>query len=477
MTILSFLILLFTPSNYNIYLNGVGKIVVWNTISDKIMIIDESSPLYECYLHNSNSSIPKGYVFDGDLGSEESVHMLCGLLNLSDKEDSMKININRDRDVKKAEETLEIVVTTTLGCNFGCSYCCQGTKKDFAVFNDTFVDDIINIFVSSKLLKLHISWYGGEPLLHSKKIKEASEKLQNYCEKNNLKYTADLLTNGYLLTNKVYKSLTKSGISFFQISLDGSKKNHDNSRFLRNGSPTFDTIMNNVEMVENDKSIQAKIAIRININSLEIDAESIIRDLLSYKVTNWANTKFYLSPIEIRMGTDALSNSNEQTQSGFAELYLDFIRLAKAAGIPLFIPGFYKGICTATKKNSMVLDPNGNIFKCWDEIINEELKLTTIKSNPQDILDKVENNDWSHFKATNTSFCSTCKLLPVCGGNCAIKHSNTTDFDGYHSACPSVKLILKEYLLDKAFSRELLNKEEESTFKLASIPLESLQIK
>ena len=39
------------------------------------------------------------------------------------------------------------------------------------------------------------------------------------------------------------------------------------------------------EMVENDKSIQAKIAIRININSLEIDAESIIRDLLSYKVT------------------------------------------------------------------------------------------------------------------------------------------------------------------------------------------------
>lgn len=464
----------FAPSLYNIYLISSDRIIVWNTISDKLAIVTKDSVLYELYAYHASSNTPKPSLFEANLDSEEAVHFLCGFVNIKDQELNPKEVLSRAKNTRE-DDQLEIVVTTTLGCNFGCSYCCQGLTKNFEAFDHSLVDDIIKILSSSKVSKLHITWYGGEPLLHHKMIEDASTRLKVYCESNHIFYSSDLLTNGYLLTTKTTARIEEAGIGYIQISLDGSKQSHDNSRYLKNGSPTFETIMNNIQNVENNRHLNIKISVRININSPDLSAETIIDDLLNYGVDRWRKSRFYLAPIEVRVGTDPLFNPKGISAEEFSRLYRDFIRLAKKRSVPYFIPGFYRGLCTATKSYSMVIDPNGNIFKCWDEIVQKEKAIATIDSNSDEVLSKISTSSWSEFDASETTYCMSCKLLPVCGGHCGKKHEDIVEYMGYHSACPPIKLMLKEYILDRSSANGLIGKEDESDFASSNISLEFLR--
>lgn len=466
--------ILLSPSHYNIYLKSNDKLIVWNTVNDKLVIVSHDSDLYQLYVSHAVSNIPKSSLFEAKLGSEEAVHMLCGFLDINDKEVSFAKEPSKTKK-KYQENQLEIVITTTLGCNFACAYCCQGLDKNFESFDYSLVDDIIRIVASSEVRKLHITWYGGEPLLHHKMIEDASIRIRDYCKGHDVLYSSDLLTNGYLLTNTTAAKLQKAGIDYVQISLDGSKQSHNNSRYLKNGSPTFDTIMRNIQLIENDISLNIKMSVRINISSSDLNADTIIADLLHYEADRWNKTRFYLAPIEVRVGTDQSFNPKGISTSEFARLYQDFIRLAKGQSVPYFIPGFYRGLCTATKNYSMVIDPNGNIFKCWDEIVQREKAIATTKCNSDKILSKITTSSWNDFDASQTTYCMSCKLLPVCGGHCGKKHEDIAAYSGYHSACPPIKLMLKEYILDRSLANGLISKDEECDFLFSDISLEFLQ--
>ncbi len=54
---------------------------------------------------------------------------------------------------------------------------------------------------------LSVTWYGAEPLLGLKQIKDLTPKLLDLALKYNLKYTHDMITNGLLLKEKVFKEL------------------------------------------------------------------------------------------------------------------------------------------------------------------------------------------------------------------------------------------------------------------------------
>lgn len=467
--------ILLSPSHYNIYLQSHDKLIIWNTANDKLTIVSRESYLYQLYASHAYNNIPKPSLFEAKLGSEEAVHILCGFLDINDNKVGFTKKTYKSSENHQGDQ-LEIVITTTLGCNFACAYCCQGQQKNFEFFDNSLVDDIIQIVASSEASKLHITWYGGEPLLHHKIIEDASIRIRDYCKSHDVIYSSDLLTNGYLLTNITAAKLQKAGIDYIQISLDGSKQSHNNSRYLKNGLPTFDTIMRNIQLIETDTSLSIKISVRINIGSSDLKADAIISDLLHYEVDRWNKTRFYLAPIEVRVGTDQSFNPKGISTPEFAELYLDFIKLAKGQSVPYFIPGFYRGLCTATKSYSMVIDPNGNIFKCWDEIVQREKAIATTKCNSDQILSKITTSPWNDFDASQTTYCMSCKLLPVCGGHCGKKHEDIVAYSGYHSACPPIKLMLKEYILDRSLANGLISKDDECDYLFSNISLESLQI-
>ena len=102
------------------------------------------------------------------------------------------------------------------------------------------VEDKLVKFISSneQAKQLAVTWFGREPLLEFKRIVSLTKKMQAL----NLDYQADMITNGYLLTEKVVAMLPSLSISSLQITIDGMKAVHDSRRCLKLGAPTFDRI-------------------------------------------------------------------------------------------------------------------------------------------------------------------------------------------------------------------------------------------
>jgi len=99
----------------------------------------------------------------------------------------------------------------------------------------------------NKKREINISFWGGEPLLEWKLLKEI------------VKYTESVLpfnvgvqfggtTNGMLLTSDKFDFLDKHKI-FFMVSLDGTKETHDKYRVQANGNGSHKYIMKNMKQV------------------------------------------------------------------------------------------------------------------------------------------------------------------------------------------------------------------------------------
>ena len=58
--------------------------------------------------------------------------------------------------------------------------------------------------------------------------------------------SAEMATNGTLLTAAVAHRLAEAGLTRLQITFDGDPTSHDTLRVTRNGRPTFDKILRNI---------------------------------------------------------------------------------------------------------------------------------------------------------------------------------------------------------------------------------------
>lgn len=92
----------------------------------------------------------------------------------------------------------------------------------------TFSKELINkltIFIKNQFKinhfsSLSITWTGGEPTLYINKIIEISDKIYNFCAKNNIVYYSGIVSNGILLNEDNYKKIKKYNLKRIQISID-----------------------------------------------------------------------------------------------------------------------------------------------------------------------------------------------------------------------------------------------------------------
>ncbi|MFR6582323.1 MAG: radical SAM protein [Ruminococcus sp.] len=90
-----------------------------------------------------------------------------------------------------------------------------------------------------------------------------------------------MTTNGYLLTPEVFERLLKLEVYNYQITIDGVQENHDKYRTLKNGAPTFEKIIDNLQNIsKNIKSNAFKIAIRANITKESFEHIDEFMDLM-----------------------------------------------------------------------------------------------------------------------------------------------------------------------------------------------------
>jgi len=130
---------------------------------------------------------------------------------------------------KKSDFITSFTIFTTTDCNARCFYCFEHGSRRINMSDKTAKDVADFIIKKSKGHKVHLRWFGGEPLFNSKPIDIISKILSD----NNIQYDAKMVSNGYLFDDKLIDKAKKEWhIKGVQITLDGLEQVYNRIKAL-----------------------------------------------------------------------------------------------------------------------------------------------------------------------------------------------------------------------------------------------------
>lgn len=330
-----------------------------------------------------------------------------------------------------------LVIAPTTMCNFDCTYCFEKNKKNIKMSDDT-IDSLINFLKEFKFSnKLHLTWYGGEPLLVTSIIEKILNRIKNELPNLKIKYHL-LITNGYYLYGKHIRVFNEFPLDEVQVTLDGDKDRHDKIRNLKNKQVgTFDKIIANIDSFTKTY-LDTKVTIRINLDKNNSKDFKLLRIKLNER---WLGRNILIYPGILR-----IEDEKNKCMGCESLLHDDIRELFYEIGDDVhFYPSLKSKGCCATHVNSFVIGPEGEFYKCWNDVGSERKIIGYV--NKKELTNKDLFN--RYILSTNcfkNDECRECFFLPICVGGCAYYKLENLYEDGNYDLC---SLYKKEGVLKK----------------------------
>ncbi|WP_104373804.1 radical SAM/SPASM domain-containing protein [Desulfocucumis palustris] len=443
------------PSFYNFIwpTEDPGKVMIFNSLTTSLAEVGRThAKLLNTPRFEYNDLPEAAKQFAGGLKQ--------GGFLLEDETDELKILKFAYNSGKYDPRRLGLTIAPTLRCNFACTYCFEQAGKDqdrrdgrHAFMTEQVQQGLLNyIKRAAKTIKgLHIAWFGGEPLLGKEIIFDLSEKILAVAGENNLDYTAHMVTNGYLLAGdpEIVRKLKDSRITGFQITVDGPPEAHNSRRMLKAGGPTFDRILEGIKLL---KANEMKVGLRVNVDRSNMDdALKLLNILEDNNLKDIAIHLGHVSPYS--SGCKSIENSCA-TKEEFTVLNQTLQRELRLRGFKAGQTPYYPRVadsCTANQTNTFVLDPDGDMYKCWSEVGDKSARIgNIIDYKGRGKAERMHEIRWLTWEPFETAECLECKILPICMGSCAYKamfvNSGKPD-------CAEWKYSLEHYVRDR-YNRE-----------------------
>ena len=333
--------------------------------------------------------------------------------------------------VERFKNSLSLTIAPTKACNFNCPYCYEKNRINKIMSRE--VQNGIIDFVKNKystIDTLSIVWYGGEPLLEINIIKYISSELQKLVKN----YSAYMVTNGYYL-DKLIDSIVELKITGLQITLDGTKDTHNQTRHLKNRKGTFDKILANIDALI---AKQHNINISIRMNLYKANADQYVP--LSHILQERFGRKVHLYPAFVRdYGGGCISGSCYEDSTQKAEFLKSIFNEYGIYTKDLYPLRAFKG-CMSQKMNAFVVGTEGELYKCWhhlgiDEKIVGSIFVPYTITNYSLLSDMMIKDD-----GVFDNKCRSCVLFPSCHGGCIDEKSRNKDY------CIPAKSMLEDFI-------------------------------
>lgn len=426
-------------SIYTHIFHNDGRFFIYNSKNSLLAEITED--LYE-YLYNRNyDSLPDSVV--SELINKE---VLCDDSEqfLYYSEELVKFNASAYNDTE-----LGIVIVPTTNCNFDCPYCFEGKKQPHIMTEDV-QDAIIDHISSNKnVSKIHLTWYGGEPLMAFNVMQNLYNKIKLIDSKTISSHT--IITNGYLISEGVINFINYAKVRDIQITLDGNRSHHDSLRCLRvSHKPTYETILKNIQWILG-KCPEVSLSIRVNINK---ENYKDFFEVYKYFQENLNSHKITVYPGFIREDTpDKCSLCYNSMPDEFK---YHFYKELRNNGVNVnFLPeAVKKRGCMMHQLNSFIVGPRGELYKCWNDVNNDDKIIGYINN------DLIKNRNLFYHMLTEThpfadSNCKNCLQFPICSGGCGWYRSRNITANGRFNICPIHKnLSILEDSLVRSLDKE-----------------------
>lgn len=338
-----------------------------------------------------------------------------------------------------ATRQLGLILAPTMNCNFDCVYCYEKENRRSLPMSEEVQEKILEI-ISSNLPYVQLvdlTWYGGEPLLAIDIIENMSKKIISLCENKKVTYSAGIITNGYRLSKEVAERLKAVNVNHMQITLDGPKDIHNERRPLVGGNETFDKILRNISEVV---GIIQNISIRINTDKENADRVYELLDEMD-KYNLQGKIHVYLGYVEPT--NECYCTNKCLNVSGFAQVDYNFQNVLIDRGyckdMTAKYPSLKANFCCADAENSYVIDPKGNMYKCWSDIGIEEYSVGNVLNS--EVSGNVERlMNYMTYDVTSDEECNDCVYLPLCVGGCPRRR-----VDKETERCTNYKYSLEMY--------------------------------
>lgn len=384
--------------------------ILYNTINDGMVeipkleleninrFLSNVEELNEVYKKDWNALVAGDFILDSDV-------------------DEKKDYLERLKADYLQMDQMPLMIITTTSCNFNCPYCYEDGIERSHSFSLEKCEKLLEylknyLLANPKIKRVLISFYGGEPTLNFKAIKYLLPRLKQMFYNNKIEYDTSIVTNGYLLDDSTSAFLSKYNWVNAQITLDGTEKVHNCRRHLKDGSGTFNQIIENINNIIK-KEYLSEVNIRLNID--ENNCDNMLQ-LLEYLKTKLDISKIHLSLGLITKTVNDDTNINyinnylisEKHYSKFANIFVH----AKQMGFQLFDYYFTDGLCMAKNPYTLAINADGNIYKCVSLIGRNRFSSASIFS------EDYSGSSYMDYSSYEYCFNKQCPLIPACNCGC-----------------------------------------------------------
>lgn len=394
-------------SNYNIIRVVQDKIALYNSFTSKVILIE-----------------PKIKELLDTIGSADELEKLNPSFfyylirhkfivdnNVDEVAEILKIRQLRDENPSE----FILFVNPTLDCNFNCWYCYEKKVKGSKIDCNTqkkiekFTENLFQ--THTELKQFTLSFFGGEPLLYFNEcvvpiINETAEK----CKKINVALNVNFTTNAYLINKELVEYFNaKKLFPNFQITLDGSKTDHNKTRHSANDKDSYTKIVDNIKLlVKNNFSVR----VRINYTDKNIvQTCEIINDIAD--LPQKLKDNYLIFDFQRVWQNEVGENIDKELHETIAKF--------KEAGLNVTHKNLLNNmldICYADKRNSVVINYNGDVFKCTARDFTKDNREGFLDDNGNIVWNEAKANSRKMFKHELTE-CYDCKIFPICFGGCS----------------------------------------------------------
>ena len=314
----------------------------------------------------------------------------------------------------KQRRRFNAVVVLNLDCNLACGYCYEDNFRGNFYMSAETADLLVETVIRDQIAKgyaVHVTFYGGEPLLSVDLIKEIAGRLQAEAKLAATGFGFSLVTNGTLLSRQQVQELTPLGLSSAKVTLDGPRETHDLSRPFVSGSGSFDPIIENVAQVCD--------LIKLNLggNFTRDNYRSfppLLDQLAARGVTPDKVDIIQFAPVVKKSGEKGVGDFSSSCVCSYepwlieAALYLREETLKR--GYPT--PKIKMSGCTVELDGDLVINYDGSLYKCPAFMSHDSLCIGTLKDGVSDYRASHNMDLWKKDE------CLDCAYLPICFGGC-----------------------------------------------------------
>lgn len=330
-------------------------------------------------------------------------------------------------------------------CNLACDYCYYLEKQKLYqngnkhVMSDQLTEVFIREYIQSQFgNEVNFTWHGGEPMIRPLSYyKKVVRWQRRYAEGKAILNC--LQTNGTLLTPEWCRFLHDEGW-LVGISIDGPQDMHDAYRMKRNGGPTWEKVMQGIEMLDRYEVEWNAMAVVNDITAARpLDFYRFFRDEIECRYLQFTpvverirrhedgrhlahvmdGDEYAVAPFSVTpeaWGSFLCTMFDEWYNNDVGEMFVQTFEatLANWAGMT-------PGVCSLSDwcGHAAVMEHNGDIY-CCDHFVFPEYYLGNIRN--RGILDMLNSERQMAFADMKTkglpTQCRQCRWQFACHGEC-----------------------------------------------------------